>query len=194
MLGATATTRTPRGPPDQAAHDPLDGASQRRGGAVAQPAAERVGEHRDCRTRHRRPAPGCSVRGRSPTSEFTFNAKLTSSGARKSRHVLMYAKRVQRDERPPNGGDRAPVWRRRAGRGHRRIRWWCSNHQCGPSVADPVVPSTAIPVSRVRGRPCYTCGRAAESGRRGERCWQALCSRPSSSSLSRVGGRWGGRA
>ena len=25
----------------------------------------------------------------SPTSEFTFNAKLTSSGARNNRHVLM---------------------------------------------------------------------------------------------------------
>jgi hypothetical protein len=56
----------------------------------------------------RAPIPATSARlsgGRSiPTSELTFNAKVTSSGAMNSREVLMYAsvysQRVQRDETP----------------------------------------------------------------------------------------------
>src|ERR1035441_6382677 len=74
----------------QAGDHPWPPHAQPRRGAVAHPAEERITEHR-----HQGADPGDkrqAARCRSiPTSESTFNAKVSSTGARNRRLVLMYA-------------------------------------------------------------------------------------------------------
>ena len=90
IVGAQATTRTPRDPPTRPVtihgrripnRDVVRSLSLPQNGLASMATAA--------------PTPATSARlfgaWSSPTSEFTFNAKLTSSGARNNRHVLMYA-------------------------------------------------------------------------------------------------------
>ena len=105
-LGASATRSTPRDPPSQADDHPRPPHPEPRRGAVAQPAEERVGDHRHAGRRPRPRAPGCSAPARCPTSELIFSARVTSRGAMNTSEVPMYAPRVQRDEAPAHAADR----------------------------------------------------------------------------------------
>ena len=189
MLGASATTRMPSEPPTQADHHPR---------VVACPAGEVVRslslpKNGLANMASSAPTPATSARLLGACSSADERVDLQRQADQQRREEQQEGadvrQRVQRDEPPSDGADRAPVWRRRTGRCHRRIRWWCSGHQSGASAVGCPHSTAGNPGIL----PCYTCGRAAESGSRGERCWQALCSRPSCSSLGCGGERWRGR-
>jgi hypothetical protein len=101
MLGASATRRMPREPPTRPIS--IQGRRIPSGEAVRSLSLPKNGFPTIA---NRPPIPvtnarllgACSI----PTSELTFNARVTSRGARNSRLVLMYANvySVQRDESP----------------------------------------------------------------------------------------------
>jgi len=90
MVGATATTRTPSVPPTRP--PTIHGRRIPRGEDVRSLSLPQNGLV-NMATAAPTPATSARLLGAcsSPTREFTFNARLTSSGARKSRQVLMYA-------------------------------------------------------------------------------------------------------